>query len=168
MREVSALFGHWVEVFIATYPGRAFRPPGLDASLPHHFVEGLAGALAAFVREEIDGARQRYGYAAVSMDGTLVLVSINVCRRTHASIPPDLRDMPGTDAVPGPLLFHFLETVLLNLGQNVALAVLAFDDAHHLMEAFFKALALAIHCLRHGLVHGAAEDLRRFHEGGEP
>lgn len=106
-------------------------------------------AFADFLRREIEDAKQRYAYSVVNMDGTLVVLSINVCGRVYCLLPREMVGIPDTDGVPGSLLFHFLETTLLNTGQNIAFKTLEFDDSHHLLECFFKATALALNALNH-------------------
>ncbi len=142
---IERLFSHYFEVFNKTGTGQPFVSPSFMATeLPHHRVEFQATAFAAYVRQEIAQAKSRYAFSVVNMDETLVLLSVNACGRTHVILDQGLIEMPDTDGVEGALLFHFIEVVLLNLGHNVAFKVFAFQNSHHLLEAFFKALALTL------------------------
>lgn len=161
------LFGHWIHVFNGTYRGRPFSLPSpAPEEMAHHRVERFAMEFAAFLRGEIAGAKQRYGFSIVNMDGTLVIFSINLCKRTYCLLPREVFSLPDTDGVPGILILHFLKTSLLNIGQNVAFKAFEFDDSHHLMECFFKATALALHSLHQTSHPWSVKSARKLSSGG--
>ncbi len=122
---------------------------GLDVKaggdLSHHVAEDIAIALGRALAEAAASrpGRRRYGWAAVPMDESLVLVAVDTGGRPHASV--DLRfsremieDTAAEDIV------HFLETLAFNAGFSLHAVRLAGRNDHHVAEACFKALGLAL------------------------
>lgn len=145
---VLRLFEHLFDVFNRHHNGpRLILPPIEADELPHHAVEFLATAFAAYLRRELERADGRYAFHAINMSETLVLFSVNLSGRTYLLLDSTLADMPNADGVEGALLFHFLETTLLNVGHDIAFKVLEYRFSHHLLEAFFKAVALTLNGL---------------------
>lgn len=126
--------------------------------LRHHLVEDVAIALGLALAREIPPTSARYGWAAVPMDEALVQVALDLGGRAFYR-----------GQVPSRLYRHFLQSFAMNLGATVHVVVLRGSDRHHVVEAAFKALGLA---LRQALAEGevvfstkGAVDLRWEEEG---
>ena len=137
--------------------GRAFldhmlvtlaRYSGLDldvtarGDLKHHLIEDVAiavgGALAALATEPI----ARYGHRVVPMDDALVEAAVDVGGRPYYQGP-----------LPSSLYDHWMRSFSDHARLTLHLRVLRGRDRHHVVEAAFKALGLA---LRDALVREGA------------
>lgn len=126
--------------------------------LRHHLVEDVAIALGLALAREIPPTCARYGWALVPMDDALVQAAVDLGGRAFYR-----------GQVPSRLYRHFLQSFAMNLGATVHVVVLRGSDRHHVVEAAFKALGLA---LRQALAEGevvfstkGAVDLRWEEEG---
>lgn len=101
---------------------------------PHHLIEDVAIALgAAFRRSLADIPVERIASAMVPMDDALVTVSV------------DIVDRPYCDAdCPDPLYSHFLRSFSMSSGITLHIIVHRGLDDHHVIEASFKALGIAL------------------------
>lgn len=111
----------------------------------HHTVEDVGIVLGGVVRDALGDMRgiARYGSAAVPMDEALVLCAIDVSGRGQAHV--DLRfpvERIGTFDVQ--LVKEFLIAFAANAGVTLHVRQLAGENAHHIAEAAFKALARAL------------------------
>lgn len=114
--------------------------------LVHHGVEDVAIALGRAVGEalgEREGIR-RFGHAVVPMDESLALAAVDLVRRAHASINLGLNPSERIEDVAAEDLHHFLWSLAMNVPAVVHVEVLRGINAHHKVEAAFKALALAL------------------------
>jgi imidazoleglycerol-phosphate dehydratase len=108
--------------------------------LRHHLVEDVAITLGAALRDETPAACQRYGDFTVVMDEAMVQVALDLGGRFYYQGP-----------LPSGLYDHFLRSLAENARMNLHVRVLRGTDRHHVIEAGFKALGLA---LRHALAPG--------------
>lgn len=118
------------------------RASGDTAVDDHHTVEDVGIVLGGVVRDALGDMKgiARYGSAAVPMDEALVLCAIDVSGRGQAHV--DLRfpvERIGTFDVQ--LVKEFLIAFAANAGVTLHLRQLAGENAHHIAEAAFKALA---------------------------
>jgi imidazoleglycerol-phosphate dehydratase len=111
----------------------------------HHTVEdvgicigqGIAKALA-----DKAGIR-RFGSAAVPLDEALVLAAVDISGRGSLTYEVDVPiELIGTFDTT--LSREFLAAVATNAGLTLHLHLVAGDNAHHIIEAAFKAFALAL------------------------
>ncbi len=121
------------------------RASGDTAVDDHHTVEDVGIVLGGVVRDALGDMRgiARYGSAAVPMDEALVLCAIDVSGRGQAHV--DLRfpvERIGTFDVQ--LVKEFLIAFAANAGVTLHVCQLAGENAHHIAEAAFKALARAL------------------------
>ena len=121
------------------------RASGDTAVDDHHTVEDVGIVLGGVVRDALGDMRgiARYGSAAVPMDEALVLCAIDVSGRGQAHV--DLRfpvERIGTFDVQ--LVKEFLIAFAANAGVTLHVRQLAGENAHHIAEAAFKALARAL------------------------
>lgn len=111
----------------------------------HHLVEdtglALGEALAGLVREL--GAVRRFGHAVVPMDEALSEVSVDVCGRPYLVFSgefPQAR-IGSFEAV---LLKEFLAGLVSRARIAVHASMRYGTNSHHLAEALFKALGIAL------------------------
>jgi imidazoleglycerol-phosphate dehydratase len=115
------------------------RYAGLDlhveasGDLRHHVVEDVAITLGKALREEIPAACIRYGYVVVPMDDALVETALDVGGRAWYE-----------GRLPSQLYEHFFRSLAHNAETTLHLRVLRGRDRHHIVEAAFKALGLAL------------------------
>lgn len=100
----------------------------------HHINEDVAITLGREFRRAIDRMHvRRLGTATVAMDDALVMVSV------------DLVDRPYFDAkLPDEMLEHFLRSFTMESRITLHNVVMKGKNYHHINEATFKALGLAI------------------------
>lgn len=101
----------------------------------HHVNEDVAITLGKAFREALkDRPVQRVGSAHVAMDDALVLVAV------------DLVDRPYCDVtLPDEMLEHVLRSFAMESRITLHNIVLKGKNHHHINEATFKALGLALH-----------------------
>jgi len=123
---------HMVET-LAKYSG-----VGLEMSakgdLEHHLVEDVAITLGRAYREALGETRiQRIGGATVPMDEALVQVTVDLIDRPYVHLE-----------IPDTMYEHFLRSFSMELRATVHTMVIRGKDTHHIIEATFKALGLAL------------------------
>jgi imidazoleglycerol-phosphate dehydratase len=121
----------------------------------HHLVEDLGLVLGEALRRIVDlhGPVERFGSALIPMDDALAEVSIDVGGRPYlvysAQFP---QERVGT--FPVALLREFLGAVAVRGAVNLHAHVRYGENSHHMAEALFKALGVAVrkaYRLRRGL-----------------
>jgi imidazoleglycerol-phosphate dehydratase len=119
-------------VTLARYAGWGL---GVEATgdLRHHLIEDVAITLGTVAGRDTPAECARYGEATVPMDEALVQVALDTGGRPHyeGELPSNLYD-------------HFFRSFALNADWTVHVRVLRGRDRHHIVEAAFKALGLAI------------------------
>ncbi len=118
----------------------------------HHSVEDTAIALGAAVKQALGDKRGivRFGDATVPLDEALAHAVVDVAGRPYAvcSGEPDgqIYALIGGSGVPyaGSMTYHLMESFAINAGICLHLRLLAGRDAHHIVEAQFKAVARAL------------------------
>jgi imidazoleglycerol-phosphate dehydratase len=101
--------------------------------LKHHITEDVAITLGAAVHSAIPGDCARYGHAVVPMDDALVDVALDVGGRSYYRGP-----------LPKSLYDHWMRSFAEHARCTLHLRVLRGKDRHHIIEAAFKALGLAL------------------------
>jgi histidinol-phosphate aminotransferase/imidazoleglycerol-phosphate dehydratase/histidinol-phosphatase len=110
----------------------------------HHTVEDVLAALGDALGDALDGRQglRRYGSATVPMDEARASAVVDLVRRPHAEVSLAF----GGDRVGGlavTLLPHALERFAVQAGMTMHVDASGGDD-HHVAEAAFKALGLAL------------------------
>lgn len=116
-----------------------------EGDLRHHTIEDVAIAVGTAVGEIASPSILRYGERTIPMDDALVQVCLDLGGRPFYRGP-----------LPSRMYDHWMRSFADNARATVHLRVLRGADRHHVVEAGFKALGLA---LRHALqdpVHDAA------------
>lgn len=114
----------------------------------HHLVEDLGITLGMALKQAVGDGRglERYGEASVPMDETLVNVVLDLSGRPHLAFVPEELGLEG--AAGGVNAYHlreFLRGLVNHAGLTLHVRVLAGREAHHVIEATFKALARALY-----------------------
>lgn len=114
----------------------------------HHLVEDVGIVLGMALKQAVGDARglERYGEASVPMDETLVQVVLDFSGRNHLAFVPEELGIEGSAG--GLNAYHlreFLRGLCNHAGLTLHVRVLAGREAHHVLEATFKALARALY-----------------------
>lgn len=103
------------------------------SDLTHHLVEDVALTLGRALREIIPSGAARYGTRVVPMDDALVQVSVDIGGRPYYEGP-----------LPSRLYDHWMRSFSNEARATIHVMVLRGSDRHHVIEAAFKALGLAL------------------------
>ncbi len=101
--------------------------------LRHHLIEDVAIALGAGVWSLADRPVARYGDRVIPMDDALVHVSVDLGGRFYYRGP-----------LPSRLYDHWFRSFGEHARATLHVRVLRGQDRHHVIEAAFKALGLAL------------------------
>ena len=110
---------------------------------PHHTVEDVGIVLGTVVREALGERKgiRRFGFASVPMDEALAQVSVDISGRGRAEVAGEVPD--GAPITPS-LVEGFLSALAENAGVTLHAEIKRARDAHHGIEAIFKALGRAL------------------------
>ena len=111
----------------------------------HHSVEDIGICLGTAFAQSLGDARGVYRYSDVTlpMDEALVLCAIDISGRSHLSLDVTLPDH-AVGAMDTELLEEFLQAFVRKAGITVHIRMLDGKNAHHIIEACFKAFARAL------------------------
>ena len=101
--------------------------------LAHHLVEDVAICLGAAVARLLPDTAARYGDRTVPMDEALVHCAVDLGGRPFYEGP-----------LPSALYDHWMRSFSDNANATLHLRILRGSDRHHVVEAAFKALGLAV------------------------
>jgi imidazoleglycerol-phosphate dehydratase len=101
--------------------------------LPHHLLEDVAITLGMALREDVPAHCARYGHAVIPMDDALVEAVVDVGGRAHYE-----------GRLPSKLYEHVMRSFAINAAFTLHIRVLRGTDRHHIVEAAFKALGMAL------------------------
>jgi imidazoleglycerol-phosphate dehydratase len=99
----------------------------------HHLVEDAAITLGTLLARATPATCARYGHAVLPMDEALVEVALDAGGRPHYE-----------GRLPSRLYEHFFRSLALHAGWTLHVRVIRGSDRHHMVEAAFKALGLAL------------------------
>ena len=124
------------------------RYSGLDLAvhargdLPHHLIEDVAICVGAAVAAALPPTAARYADRTIPMDDALVQCAIDLGGRSYyrGKLPVAIWD-------------HWMRSFADNAKATLHLRVIRGGDAHHIVEAAFKALGL---CIRDAFVESGA------------
>jgi imidazoleglycerol-phosphate dehydratase len=119
-------------VTLARYSGLDLRVRG-RGDLKHHLIEDVAICVGAALAELVPPSAARYGDRSVPMDDALVHCALDVGGRPYYRGP-----------LPSTLYDHWMRSFADNARATLHLRVLRGTDRHHVVEAAFKALGLAL------------------------
>jgi len=119
----------------------------------HHTVEDIGLALGRALREALGDKRgiRRYGSFLLPMDEALAMVALDLSGRPYFVHDLQLSGV-RVGEFDADLTPHFLRSLATQSGMTLHVRLLAGSDAHHIVEAVFKAFARALSqaCERHG------------------
>lgn len=111
----------------------------------HHTVEDTGIVLGAAIKEALGDKAgiKRYGTAFVPMDEALAFVSLDISGRPYLAFEGELPggSIGGFDTE---LVEEFLRALSVQAGLTLHVRLLAGKNAHHMVEAIFKALGRAL------------------------
>jgi imidazoleglycerol-phosphate dehydratase len=110
--------------------------------LKHHLIEDVGIAMGEAVARLFPATAARYGDRTIAMDDALVHVSLDAGGRPYYRGP-----------IPSSLYDHWMRSFADTAHFTLHIRVLRGQDRHHIVEAAFKALGLA---LRDALVETGA------------
>ena len=99
----------------------------------HHTIEDVAITVGAALLELLPATAARYGARTVPMDDALVQCAVDLGGRPYYRGP-----------LPSALYDHWMRSFADNARATVHLVVVRGEDRHHVVEAAFKALGLAV------------------------
>lgn len=117
---------------LGRYAGVGLQVTG-RGDLPHHLVEDTAIALGAAIAEFMPTTCARYGSATIPMDDALVQCVVDLGGRPYYA-----------GRLPSRMYDHWMRSFADNARATIHFRVLRGRDRHHIVEASFKALGLAL------------------------
>lgn len=144
VRTPISLFNHLLETLLYYMRADAVVEASYTGhEVPHHLMEDVGLVLGEAIRSAIgDVAVRRYGWAIVPMDDALVIAAFDYSHRPTAVT--DFGKLGSVEGVDGILLAHFVEALAWRLGATIHVYSLRGVNAHHIVEASFKALGMAM------------------------
>jgi imidazoleglycerol-phosphate dehydratase len=149
------MLDHLLQQFAFHAPvGLRLNARSLDG-LEHHVVEDVAIALGESLRGALGERRgiERFGAVLLPMDDALVRVAVDLGGRAYARVALDLTGERIEDLT-AEMVPHFFASFASHAGIVLHVDRLAGSNAHHVVEAAFKALGRACAagwCLRDGV-----------------
>jgi imidazoleglycerol-phosphate dehydratase len=139
-------FDHMLTLFaVHGFFDLTLRAEGDVAVDPHHTVEDVGLALGEAVDRALGDRKgiRRYGHAAVPMDETLTLATLDLSRRPLLIYNvPDIRGGGGPmDAI---LAKEFFRAATNRAGMTLHVNTLYGENLHHIVESIFKAFGRAL------------------------
>jgi imidazoleglycerol-phosphate dehydratase len=134
--EVVAATGQpFLDHMLATFARYANLDLHVDAAgdLPHHLVEDVAICVGSALAGILPITAARYGDRTVPMDDALVHCALDLGGRPYYRGP-----------LPSALYDHWMRSFSDHARATLHLRVLRGRDRHHVVEAAFKALGLAV------------------------
>jgi len=124
----------------------------------HHTNEDVAIALGEAFKKSLGACRgiRRFGSCEVPMDNARVKVAVDISGRfssegikfrdekTHYPLSAIKGKRPGEENYSMEDGSDFLKTLAERIGMNLHAEVMVASDMHHMLEAIFKALGLAL------------------------
>ena len=104
-----------------------------SGDLRHHLIEDVGIAMGAAVAAELPATAARFGDRTMPMDEALVHVALDAGGRFFYRGP-----------IPSSLYDHWMRSFAEHAKATLHLRVLRGTDRHHIVEAAFKALGLAL------------------------
>ena len=114
----------------------------------HHSVEDCGIVLGNAIRRAVGDKKgiRRYGYFVLPMDEALVLCAVDLCDRPYfvLSDGEKFETVPMVGDFDTQLVREFFYSVSYAAGMNLHFRILEGTNAHHIIEAMFKAFSKAL------------------------
>ncbi len=111
----------------------------------HHTVEDTGIVLGNCIKQAVGDKKgiRRYGYFILPMDDALALCAVDLCGRPYLNFecefPTERVGYLDTE-----LVREFFYAISYSAGMNLHIKILSGTNAHHMIEAIFKAFAKAL------------------------
>ena len=111
----------------------------------HHTIEDIGIVLGQAIKNAIGDKKQivRYGSTILPMDESLVLVSIDLSGRPYLVFDYEF-DVERVGYFDTEMVREFFYAISYSAGMNLHIKVLEDGNAHHVIEAIFKAFAKSL------------------------
>ena len=111
----------------------------------HHTVEDAGIVLGTAIKEAVGGKEgiRRYGYFILPMDDALALCAVDLCGRPYFSFECNF-PVERVGELDTELVREFFYAVSYSAGMNLHIKMLSGMNAHHMIEAMFKAFGKAL------------------------
>lgn len=111
----------------------------------HHTVEDTGIVLGNAIREAVGEKKgiKRYGYFILPMDDALALCAVDLCGRPYLNFECNFQAQ-RVGELDTELVREFFYAVSYSAGMNLHIKMLDGQNAHHMIEAMFKAFAKAL------------------------
>lgn len=111
----------------------------------HHTVEDTGIVLGEAIKKALGNKEgiNRYASFIMPMDDALVLVAIDLCNRPYLSFNYDF-NVERVGYFETEMVREFFYAISYSAGMNIHIKVLDGQNAHHIIEAMFKAFANAL------------------------
>ena len=111
----------------------------------HHTVEDCGIVLGEAIKKALGDKAgiRRYGHFTLPMDEVLVLCAVDLCGRPYLNFDYEFKT-PMVGDFDTELVHEFFYAVSYSAGMNLHIKVLDGGNAHHVIEAMFKAFAKAL------------------------
>lgn len=114
----------------------------------HHSVEDCGIVLGTAIRKAVGDKKgiRRYGYFVLPMDEALVLCAVDLCDRPYFVLSggEKFEAVPMVGELDTQLVREFFYSVSYAAGMNLHFRILEGSNAHHIIEAMFKAFSKAL------------------------
>lgn len=114
----------------------------------HHSVEDCGIVLGNAIRKAVGDKKgiRRYGYFVLPMDEALVLCAVDLCDRPYFVLSggEKFETVPMVGGLDTQLVREFFYSVSYAAGMNLHFRILEGSNAHHIIEAMFKAFSKAL------------------------
>ena len=111
----------------------------------HHTIEDIGIVLGAAIKDALRDKKQivRFGSTIIPMDESLVLVSLDLSGRPYLSFDYKF-DVERVGYFDTEMVKEFFYAISYSAGMNLHIKVLEGGNAHHVIEAIFKAFAKSL------------------------
>lgn len=111
----------------------------------HHTIEDIGIVLGQAIKNALGDKKQivRYGSTILPMDESLVLVSIDLSGRPYLVFDYEF-DVERVGYFDTEMVREFFYAISYSAGMNLHIKVLEGGNAHHVIEAIFKAFAKSL------------------------
>ncbi len=111
----------------------------------HHTIEDIGIVLGQAIKKALGDKKQivRFGSTIIPMDESLVLVSLDLSNRPYLTFDYKF-DVERVGYFDTEMVKEFFYAISYSAGMNIHIKVLEGGNAHHVIEAIFKAFAKSL------------------------
>lgn len=111
----------------------------------HHTIEDIGIVLGQAIKKALGDKKQivRFGSTIIPMDESLVLVSLDLSNRPYLTFDYKF-DIERVGYFDTEMVKEFFYAISYSAGMNLHIKVLEGGNAHHVIEAIFKAFAKSL------------------------